>query len=638
MCGIAGFFGGPREPEVAHGTAEAMAETLAHRGPDGAGVWVSKDGAVGFGHRRLAIQDLSTQGAQPMCSADGRWVICYNGEVYNHVELRTTLAGHRFRGHSDTETILELIAAIGIESTLPRLNGMFALAAFDRKEQVLYLARDRLGIKPLYVSSVPDGIVFASRPSAFFRYPGWHPALNRRVAQLYDLLGYVPTELSIFQNTRQLAPGSWESIGGAGERRRCRRYWSLIDHWGETSDEIVDPAEFGDLLEDSVRLRTLADVPVGAFLSGGLDSTAVVLALTRADTTVNSFSIGFADPRFDESAAARDTASALRCNHREATSTAEEARRLIPLLTEQHDEPFADVSAIPTYLVTRLARQDVKVVLTGDGGDELFRGYDRYTAASRTWSGISGLAGPVLWMLRHADAIPADLLDDVLAAAPFRLPGSLFSRIAKLGRIARGSDAAWPYLDTICAWPRPGFALADVDAQHAAEWWLGEWSAVAGVGAARQMQAVDIQTYLTSLLTKVDRATMWDGLEARVPMLDYRIVEYAGRLPVSDMVSNEWSKIPIRRYLSDAVPGGVLTRRKHGFGVPLGEWLRGPLREWASELLSKGSLLDGQLYSPSRVDRVWKEHLQQRKDWSAGLWQILMYQQWTRRWLHSGGP
>lgn len=633
MCGIAGLVS--RRP-IDEPALRRMADAIAHRGPDDDGVWLDREARVGFGHRRLAIVDLSAAGHQPMASRDGRWTISYNGEIYNHAELRAELdaaGGGPWRGHSDTETLVEAIAALGLERALERAVGMFAISLWDASERRLHLVRDRFGEKPLHYGLVGGDFAFASELKALRTLAGFDNAIDRRALGLYARLGYIPAPHSIHRGIFKLEPGCIlsgtpeELLAGEG---RVERYWSYRDVVAAGLDAPI--ADEGDALEaleaalrEAVRGQAMADVPVGAFLSGGIDSSTVV-ALYRQVSEVRTFTIGFEDAAFDEAPHARAVAAHLGTRHEEAYVTAREAREVIPLLPRIYDEPFADSSQIPTWLVCRHARQQVKVALSGDGGDELFGGYNRHLVAAGAWAKLRRLPKP----LRAA-----------AGTALGAVPPSVWDRAADLaGRRSRQPHFGAKIRKTLRTMGRAGDADALYDSF--VDEWFGEESPVAGGGAperpeplgaaapdAVRMMYRDAVQYLPGdLLCKVDRAAMAVSLETRLPLLDHRVAALAARIPVGLKLSGGVGKKVLRRLLGRHVPAELFARPKAGFAVPVGAWLKGPLRDWAEALLDERALREAGGFDPARVRERWRDHLSGRREAAASLWFVLMFQAW----------
>jgi asparagine synthase (glutamine-hydrolysing) len=644
MCGIAGLIDwrAATSADALRSIGEAMIETVRHRGPDAGAVWIEAEGGVALGQRRLAIIDLSPGGAQPMHSADGRHVITFNGEIYNYRDIRRELedAGRSLRSDSDTEVLLEACALWGVEAAIERAIGMFAFALWDRKTRTLVLARDRLGIKPLYYSATPDRLLFASQLKAFRADPGWRPSVDQDAVVGYLRHAYIAQPSTIYREARKLPPGQILTLRhGVAAEPKC--FWDLrgIAVAGQRRN---DPAPGEDeaverldaLLRSSVKLRMIADVPLGAFLSGGIDSSTVV-ALMQAQSTraVKTFSIGFRESGYDEAACAKQVAAHLGTDHTEFYVEPRHALDVIPQLPEWFDEPFADSSQIPTYLVSELTRKHVTVALSGDGGDELFAGYNRYLWTER----VARAAGLVPRPLRGASAaalraLAPETWSRLFAFVPSAwrptLPGD------KLHKIATLIDDPAPdavYRRLVSQWERPEDVAAAGREPLGPLW---DASIVRDFpDMIPRMQYLDMVTYLPDdILTKVDRATMAVGLEGRVPMLDHRVVAYAWSLPLKFKLRGGTSKWLLRRVLDRYVPRSLIDRPKMGFGVPIDLWLRGPLRDWAEELLAPARLAADGFVRTEPVRQAWREHLEGTRNWQYPLWTVLMLQAWRERW------
>jgi len=642
MCGIAGFIegGGFDSHDDARTIAHAMERSLLHRGPDAGDIWLDGEMGAAFAHRRLSIIDLSPAGAQPMHSADGRFVIVYNGEVYNADELGPELqtTGLTFRGHSDTEVVLEGCARWGVRRTVERLIGMFAFALWDRRERRLWLVRDRLGIKPLYWSFDRGRLMFGSELKALRAHPACPRDIDRDAVAAYLRHNYIPAPRTIYRSVNKLEPGrilSWSP----GEDPRIEAYWSLgavIDDgrakpFQGSDDEAADALEA--VLKDAVGRRMVADVPLGAFLSGGIDSSTVV-ALMQAQSTrqVRSFSIGFEEANYNEATHAAAVARHLGTDHTELYVRAQEALDVIPSMSEYFDEPFADSSQIPTYLVSRMTREHVMVALSGDGGDELFGGYSRYFQALKLARWVSAppraLRGVAADMIRAVPTAAWGRMFDLVPAS--RRPDSPGHKMHALADLLRGnSDDVYRRL--ISLWDEPGTVAVDAIEPKGLLW---DASVACRLpDALDRMMYLDTLTYLPDdILTKVDRASMAVSLEARVPMIDHRVVAFAWSLPRRLKVGGGEGKHLLRQVLYRHVPRALIDRPKMGFGVPIDDWLRGPLRDWAESLLSLERLTQAGLVKPEPVRQCWREHLSGARNWKYHLWDILMLQAWSERW------
>ena len=632
MCGIAGFVdldgGNAVEAEA---TARAMAATLQARGPDDAGAW--SDGQVALGFRRLAIVDLSPLGHQPMASASRRFTIVFNGEIYNHGELRAELAaaGARFRGRSDTEVILAAIEAWGFEATLPRLRGMFALAVWDARERTLSLARDRFGEKPLYVGWLRGGrvLAFASELKALRAHPAFTPTIDRAALIAFVRYGYVPGPRSIYQGVSKLTAGTWQRIAADGTVSGPHAYYSFraVAEAGLAAPLAIDVGEAADrveaLLTRAVREQMLADVPLGAFLSGGIDSSLIVMLMQRlASTPVKTFAIGFDDPRYDETRYARDVAARLGTDHTEFRVTGQDALAVVPDLPHIYDEPFADSSQIPTTLVARLARRHVTVVLTGEGGDELFAGYPRFAIVRRLerllrLPGRARVAGAI-------DALIARLQNrDV---SPGRSQRWL-DWARRRSVIAADVDPDAFYARLMSLWYQPELVMPGV-AEDRGVLPLAPDVLAGGNATERAMYADMLTHFGDELLVKVDRAAMSTSLETRLPFIDHELVELAWRLPFATKVAGERTKLVLRHILDKQLPSSLFDRPKMGFMIPIAAWLRGPLRGWAEALLDERRMREDGYLDPTFVRRRWSAFLAGVDDWRTSLWPILMWQAW----------
>jgi asparagine synthase (glutamine-hydrolysing) len=637
MCGIAGFWSRKALDGPPVELLNRMGGALAHRGPDDAGVFHDSNAGLGLSFRRLSIIDLTAEGHQPMASVSGRYRIIFNGEVYNFEEIRAELGNYSWRGHSDTEVMLAAFERWGLEAAVQRFVGMFAFALWDSFEQRLHLVRDRLGIKPLYYGQVNGSFVFASELKALKIFPGFQATIDRDALAAYMRCSYVPAPFSIYQGIHQLPAGHILTLNAADAEPILAAYWSAADvaHNGvknrvQGSDEEVIEELLGKLAE-AVRLRMIADVPLGAFLSGGIDSSAVVaLMQSQSSRPVKTFTIGFHEDVYNESAHARKIAQHLGTDHTQLILTPQDALDIVPLLPSMYDEPFADSSQIPTHLVSKLARRHVTVALSGDGGDELFCGYPRYRLLNSLWNTLKKIPRPAAnAVARLMRGISPSTLDRTLRWLP--VPASLKSSSGrKLHRLADhmiAHDPAEIYLRAISMWVDPAAVVLRSHEYPVVEQSIRKFADMPDV---REMAILtDLTNYLPDdILTKVDRASMAVGLEARVPLLDHRVVEFAWRLPMHFKIRNGQTKWALRQVLYRYVTPELVERPKMGFGVPIDLWLRGPLRAWAEDLLSRESLSRHGLFSVKHIREKWEEHASGTHNWHHLLWPVLMFQAW----------
>lgn len=634
MCGFAGFLDIDGTTPERGRVVRAMAETLVHRGPDDDGAWVDDQAGVALGFRRLAILDLSPQGHQPMESRDGRWVVVFNGEIYNHAELRRRLGDVPWRGHSDTEVLLEAVAHFGVERALAGFDGMFAIALWDRVEQVLHLARDRIGEKPLYWAKVGGTLLFGSELKALVRHPAWDGTIDRDALSLYMRLGWIPAPHTIYRAARKLMPGTVVSFKGGDERRRT--FWSARDRAQALAGSFTGGAaaaaeRLNQLLRASVALRMQADVPVGVFLSGGIDSSVTAAVMQElAGRPIHTFTIGFDQASLDESPHARAVADHLGTIHTEVRISDEQALDLLPSLPAIWDEPFADQAQLPTVLLAQATRRQVTVALSGDGADELFGGYGIYRSLPRD--------------LARQQGMPASLRR--LAGIAGRAPAGPLNAAAGLAGLLGRRKRSYPgyrmrrNLENLSA-----EGIAQLLGLHYSRW-RGMPDPVLGQGTARTVfddparqpeladpalaaMVLDALAYLPDdLCVKTDRATMAASLEARLPFLDHAIVEFAWSLPTKLKIEGETGKTVLREVLYRYVPRPLVDRPKMGFEVPIGSWLRGCLKGWADDLLSEERLARQGFLDAGLVAGLWRDHRSGRKAWSTELWNALMFQSW----------
>jgi asparagine synthase (glutamine-hydrolysing) len=616
-----------------------MADAIAHRGPDDSGIWTEPSLGIALGHRRLAIIDVSADGHQPMISASGRYVVVYNGEIYNYQDLRRELedSGRApvWRGHSDTEVLLAACDAWGIERALAALNGMFAIALLDRAERTLFLVRDRMGEKPLYYGWQGSAFLFGSELKALRAHPQFENRMDAQALPLFVRFGYIPTPFSIYAGIKKLPPGCFLRVplrAHAGSFQP-EPYWRVPIPEERAMDPATAAEQLEHLLRDAVRIRMHADVPLGAFLSGGIDSSMIVaLMQSQATRPVRTYSIGFRESGYDEAAAASAVAKTLATDHTELYVTADDALKVVPMLSDMYDEPFADSSQIPTYLLSKLTRRNVTVALSGDGGDELFGGYVRYIQARSllrihkllpAWSRRGCARALTLAASRGSDRLTALL--------PRNVRGHLTrDRLGKLAEVIALNGYRELYGRLVSQWANPASVVAAAIATPT----LLDDNAIAGRidAAAPWMMYVDQLTYLPDdILVKVDRASMAVALEARVPFLDYRVVEFAASLPLKFKLADGMGKWLLRQVLYKHVDRRLVERPKQGFGIPVADWLRGPLRDWAEGLLCEPALSRGGLFNTQVIRDAWAQHLQGDRNFQYPLWVILMFQAWYLR-------
>lgn len=653
MCGITGFISEHTSNPTA--VVAAMVTHITHRGPDDSGVWINQQADIALGHARLSILDLSPAGHQPMLSFCGRYVIVFNGEIYNHLQLRARLEAEddapTWRGHSDTETLLACFSAWGIKATLQTTVGMFAIALWDQQARVLTLARDRMGEKPLYYGRSGDSFLFGSELKALMAHPDWVGDINRDALALFLRHNCIPAPYSIYQRIFKLPPGCLLQLSVDKQRLPTELsepipFWQLNDvvesglgdpFKGDDRDAVV---ELDKHLRRTVAGQMLSDVPLGAFLSGGIDSSTIVaLMQVQSSRPVKTFTIGMGKNDYDEAVHAKAVAKHLGTDHTELYISPEDALAVIPLLPGIYCEPFSDSSQIPTFLVSQLARQHVTVALSGDGGDELFGGYNRYHQAHSVWR----LAQPFPALLRRMAAYgirsfsPQGWDNVYRTCEPMipskmrvRGPGNKLHKLAGVLALKKGND----FLHQLAShWTQPEQVVIGAREPLTRLTNNNMWPETDGL--VHWMMAMDAQTYMPDdILVKVDRAAMAVSLETRVPMLDHRLVEFAWRLPLRMKIRSGQGKWILRQVLYQYVPEKLIERPKMGFGVPLAEWLRGPLREWAESLLCERRLRQEGYFNPQPIRKLWQQHLGGKHNWAYHLWDILMFQ----AWLESHNP
>lgn len=645
MCGVVGF-AGPIDAQ-AEKTLDRMMRTLHHRGPDDAGQWLDRDAGIALGHRRLSILDLSPGGHQPMTSSCGRFVMVYNGEIYNHLELRAELERSEsipWRGHSDTEVVLEAVRQWGWDEMLRRVVGMFAIALWDRRERCLYLTRDRLGEKPLYYGWMGSVFLFGSELAALRAHPDCYAEVDRNALSLLLRHNYIPAPYSIFKNVRKLEPGTHLCLDAAS--RAARRWPEVKTYW--SAREIVEAgiekpypgderAALDDLdavLRQSIQGQMLADVPVGAFLSGGIDSSLVVaLMQSLSAKPVKTFTIGFHEAQYNEAEHAKAVARHLGTEHTELYVTPQDALNVIPTLSRVYSEPFSDSSQVPTCLISALARHDVTVCLSGDGGDELFGGYNRYFWGRALWRKVGWLPRPArATMAAGLRMLRPETWDRIYKSLAFALPASIRYKSAgdklhKLAGILAVHDPDELYLGLISHWEAPDDVVLGATEPPTRVTDRSGWPRLGNF--TERMMFLDTVSYLPDdILVKVDRASMSVSLESRIPLLDHRVLELAWRLPLDLKVRGGQGKYLLRRLLYRYVPASLIERPKMGFGVPIDSWLRGPLREWAEDLLDERRLREQGYFDAGRVRAKLAQHQRGERNWQYHLWDILMFQAW----------
>jgi asparagine synthase (glutamine-hydrolysing) len=642
MCGIAGYFS--KSSGVNADTCQRMTDQLYHRGPDDHGVWIDQDVGITLGHRRLSIQDLSSLGHQPMVSSSGRFVIAFNGEIYNFLALGEELAGlgARLRGHSDTEVILAAIEEWGLDKTVTRLVGMFAFAVWDSIERILCLVRDRIGEKPLYYGWQGSTFLFASELKALRCHPNWIGDINRDALALFMRHNYIPAPYSIAKGIHKLLPGSMVRIPTTtevGHLPGCYSYWDAkqVAEAGTrhqipgSDDEAVHALD--ELLKSTIRDKMISDVPLGAFLSGGYDSSLVTaLMQAESDSPVKTFTIGFYEDEYNEATYAKQVAKHLGTEHHELYITPQQAMDVIPRLPQLYDEPFADSSQIPTFLVSQITKEHVTVALSGDGGDELFGGYTRYFLGESIWKKITRVPGARYAGARMIKTLSPQQWDTIFKFLKPILPGKLRQQLPgdklhKLAGILGLSSPELMYLHLVSHWKDPASVVIDSHEPPTALTNKDRWADLPEF--VQRMQFLDMISYLPDdILVKVDRAAMGVSLETRVPFLDHRIVEFASRVPLSMKIRDGKGKWLLRQVLYKYVPKKLLDRPKMGFGIPIDNWLRGPQRDWAESLINRGRLSSEGYFDPDPIRNKWEEHISGTRNWHYYIWNVLMFQSW----------
>lgn len=643
MCGIVGVLSSKNND--LESIAREMTQTLHHRGPDDQGVWLDKKADIALGHARLSILDLTSAGHQPMISASERFVIAFNGEIYNHLHLRKEIEQLKFyswKGHSDTETLLAGFELWGFEATLKKAVGMFAIALWDAKDRSLYLARDRMGEKPLYYGFQNNVFMFASELKALKAHPAFESNINRDAISLQMRHSYIPEPHSIYEGINKLIPGHFLKLSADTNEVSTTAYWTLNETVKEGNDNpyIGNSAEailnIEKVLKEAVQSQMLSDVPLGAFLSGGIDSSLVTaLMQSQSNTPIKTFTIGFHEDGYNEAEFAKTVARHLKTDHTELYVTDKEALDVVPLLPSLYDEPFSDSSQIPTFLVSQMTKQYVTVALSGDGADELFGGYNRYFWADKIWKKIGFLPHSVRSNIAHLLTLPSpDTLNDQFFSISHYLPRryrykNFGDKLHKLAEILALSSKEETYLSLISHWKSPQEIVISANEPSAV---LNKLIEKKELNFISQMMYADAVSYLPGdILTKVDRASMGVSLETRAPFLDHRVVEAAWKLPLSMKIQENQGKWVLRQILYKYVPKEMIERPKMGFGAPIDSWLRGPLKEWAEELLNEDRLKREGFLNPAPIRQQWEEHLSKKRNWQYHLWNVLMFQAWLEK-------
>ena len=651
MCGFCGFVGFRNmTTDTVIQTIKTMSATISHRGPDDSGVWCDQETEIVFGHQRLAIQDLSKAGGQPMLSNNGRYVIVFNGEIYNHKGLRAEISktysankvNQRWHGHSDTETLLACFEAWGVKDTLNKLSGMFAFALWDKEEKTLYLSRDRFGEKPLYYGFQNGVFLFSSELKALRKHPSFEGVINRKAVALQMRYNYIPTPFCVYENIYKLEPGKLMIVKD-GAIARIENFWSADDAVinGKrnpfSGSELEAVSELDALLTNSVQEQMISDLEVGAFLSGGIDSSLIAAIMQKNSTKkVKTFSIGFEENGFDESPYAKTIAQHIGSSHSELYVSAADALNVIPKLPEIYDEPFSDSSQIPTFLVSKLAKSKVTVALSGDAGDELFCGYNRYLFTEKLFRRLEPMPYSLrlltAYLLENTPAMAVNSICNSVSTlfSGSRIPANMGDKLLKSTHLLRSAALEDVYGKLISHWPNPEDVV--LGCEHFNSDGLTENQAYQNISNIEKMMLLDTKNYLPDdILVKVDRAAMSVSLETRIPFLNKGVFEFAWSLPQSMKVKNGESKWVLRQLLKHYIPGELFERPKMGFGIPIGQWLRGPLRDWAEGLLCENRLRAEGILEPNAIRKKWAQHVSGRQSHQYQIWNVLMFQAWLEQ-------
>ena len=646
MCGISGFI---LSQSRAYGEVSKISKhinnTLSHRGPDHSDVWIDEEFRVSLGHRRLSIIELSEAGNQPMKSLSERYVLVFNGEIYNHNEIRDNLKKEKiiWRGSSDTETLIESISANGLDKTLNYCNGMYAFALWDKKLRKLTLARDPMGEKPLYYGWVNNNFVFGSEIRVFKNFPNFSNKISNESMNFYTQTNSIPAPLSIYENIFKLNPGSKLEFfmeNFLNQTFEIKKFWSLKDSHNTNSANKINnekdaTIKLKAILSNSVKMQMISDVPIGSFLSGGVDSSLITAMMQeQSNLPINTFTIGFKEHVFDESVDARKISSHLKTNHHELIVSPDDCLSIVPKIADIYDEPFADSSQIPTYMISKEARKKVKVVLTGDAADELFGGYNRYTLAPKYWNYISFLPFPLRKLIgKLILTLPVESLDIIFKNLFKKINyGSKVKKMAS--RLTRVKTIDELLLDLATVWQEKDGILINKIFKNTQSKHFSDCSGITNEDSVTKMMIEDMGNYLPNdILCKVDRAAMSNGLETRVPFLDKRIIDFSFQIPLSMKIKNQnyGNKWILRKILSDYVPEQLTNKPKRGFEVPIGMWLRGPLKIWAENLIKKERIEASGFFNYETIKKFWDEHQTGRYDWTPRLWGVIIFQSWFEK-------